>query len=119
MKFDMDLLYRMLHILLANAVRFSPAGSRVRVNLAEVGNMAEIRITDRGLGIPEESRANMFDPNVESVVEFDVVARIVNLHGGTVRAEDNPEGGTIVIVQLPIDMMMSDDIPVEDAVLMD
>ena len=53
------------------------------------------------------------------MVEFDVVARIVNLHGGTVHAEDNPDGGTIVIVRLPIEMKVNDDIPVEDAVLMD
>ena len=119
MQYDPDLVKRMLDILMTNAVKFAPAGSRVKVNMAEVDRMYEIRIADRGLGIPEESRANLFDPNVESVVEFDVVARIVNLHGGTVHAEDNPDGGTIVIVRLPIEMKVNDDIPVEDAVLMD
>ena len=119
MQYDPDLVKRMLDILMTNAVKFAPAGSRVKVNMAEVDRMCEIRIADRGLGIPEESRANLFDPNVESVVEFDVVARIVNLHGGTVHAEDNPDGGTIVIVRLPIEMKVNDDIPVEDAVLMD
>jgi signal transduction histidine kinase len=119
MQYDPDLVKRMLDILMTNAVKFAPAGSRVKVNMAEVDRMCEIQIADRGLGIPEESRANLFDPNVESVVEFDVVARIVNLHGGTVHAEDNPDGGTIVIVRLPIEMKVNDDIPVEDAVLMD
>ena len=116
MKFDPALLSRALTVLLDNAVKFSPSGSRVKVSIAEVGQMAEIRVADRGVGIPEGVRAHMFET---PAIGLNVVKQIADIHRGTVSAADNPDGGTVFILQLPTDEKMSDDVPVEEAVLMD
>lgn len=116
MKFDPALLSRAISILVGNSVKFSPNGSRVKVSIANAGPMAEIRIADRGLGIPEGARDHLFEA---SDIGLDVVKQIVDLHNGKAFAEDNPEGGTIFVVQLPTGDVANDDIPIEDAVLMD
>jgi hypothetical protein len=120
MNFDPALMARMLDILIGNSVRFSPRGSRIKIKLEKVDNMAELRVADRGLGIPEEARANMFNNHGEDGIGLDIVKRIVDFHGGSVHAEDNPHGGTIFVVQLPADNKPADDeIPVEEAIIIE
>jgi len=120
MPFDPALLTRMFDILLTNASKFSVSGTKIKVSVSEKNNQAELRVADRGVGIPDEARAHMFDAAVDPGLQLDIVKDIVNLHGGTVRGDNNPEGGTIFIILLPIDAKMEteDDI-IEDAVLMD
>jgi signal transduction histidine kinase len=79
--------------------------------------MAEIRVADRGLGIPDDARSHLFDEHAG--IGLDVVKRIVDMHGGTARAEDNPDGGTIFVISLPADIKPEDDAPIEYAVQMD
>ena len=118
MNFDPALLGRLLDILMGNSVKFSPRGARIKVNLKKVDNMAEISVADRGLGIPEDARLHVFDEHAG--IGLDVVKRIADMHGGNVRAEDNPEGGTIFVVQLPVDYKQgTDEIPVEEAVIIE
>ena len=74
-------------------------------------------MADRGLGIPEEARAHMFDATVDPGIGLDVVMRIANLHGGTVSADDNPDGGTVFTVLLPIDA--PEEVPIEEAVIIE
>lgn len=121
MSFDPALLSRMLDILLENATKFSPQHSRIRISMASVGNMAEIRVADRGLGIPEGARDHMFEAVSDPGIGLNTVKRIVDLHHGTVRAEDNPDGGTIFIIQLPADLKMSasSEPSIENAVLIE
>jgi ligand-binding sensor domain-containing protein len=117
MRFDPALVSRMIDILLTNSVRFSPSGKRIKVKVSQSGNYAVLVVSDRGLGIPEEARPHMFAPTSDPTIGFYVVKRIADLHNGSVRAEDNPGGGTVMIVELPIDAPA--EIPIEDAVLMD
>lgn len=118
--FDAALLARVFDILLTNTSKFAPSGSRVKVRVDKEGNQAVIRVADRGIGIPEAVREHIFDEDIDSGVNFGVIKRIAELHGGTVAIEDNPGGGTIFIIRLPdSNKPKDDDIPVEDAVLMD
>ena len=118
--FDSELLGRLINILIGNSVKFSPRGARIKVTLTNVGDMAELRIADHGLGIPEYARAHMFDADADSGIGLGDVKRIVDLHGGNVFAEDNPDGGTIFVVQLPVNgKPAADDIPIEEAVIID
>jgi hypothetical protein len=117
MRFDPALMARLLDILLGNAVKFSPSGSRVKVSLSEASKNIELQVADRGLGIPEEARAHMFDATVDPGIGLDVVMRIANLHGGTVSADDNPDGGTVFTVLLPIDA--PEEVPIEEAVIIE
>lgn len=120
MRFDRSLVARMIDILLNNAVHFSPRGSRIKVNIAKVGDDVEISFTDRGLGIPEEARAHMFEPIADAGLGLNTVMRIAQLHGGDVRAADNPNGGTVFTVKLPAPTKPADDdIPIEEAVIIE
>lgn len=118
MMFDPALLSRIVDILLNNSTKFSPRDRRIKVNLTEVENKIELRVADRGLGIPLDARARMWDVSTDAGTGLGIVRQIAELHGGTVACEDNPGGGTIFIVQLPINTM-AEEAPVEDAVLMD
>jgi len=119
---DRRLITRMLSILLKNSVRFSPNDSQVTVNVDSPDNeMAEIRVADQGIGLPEEARNGMFDPTVDSNLGLDLhtVKRIADEHGGTVRAENNPGGGTVFVITLPISTTVAEEPEIEDAVMME
>lgn len=121
MSFDPALISRMLNTLLNNAVKFALTGTRIKVTLGGTPLEAEIRVADRGLGIPEQARATMFEPGTSPSIGLDVIKQIAELHGGSVRAEDNPGGGTVFVIQLPIQVVKSedDDTPIEEAVIID
>jgi signal transduction histidine kinase len=64
----------------------------------------------------------MFEPRTKPNIGLDVVKQIAELHGGSVRAEDNPGGGTVFIVLLPVTVSAAktdDDTPIEEAVVME
>ena len=65
-------------------------------------------IADNGIGVPNEAKAHMFDPYIGSDSEdegigLDVVKQIVDAHHGTIKAEDNPGGGTVFTISLPVE----------------
>ncbi len=58
---DADLLGRLLHNLLDNAIKHSPKGGTVTIELARRSAMYEIRVTDNGSGIPVEAQRHVFE----------------------------------------------------------
>lgn len=111
---DADRLQQVLWNLLSNAIKFTPAGGRVEIALAPVQTYAEISVSDTGQGIPAQLLPYIFDrfrQGDSSTTKSDrglglglsIVRHIVELHGGTVRAESPGVGqGTTMIVQLPL-----------------
>jgi CheY-like chemotaxis protein/anti-sigma regulatory factor (Ser/Thr protein kinase) len=111
---DPDRLQQVVWNLLSNAVRFSPPGGRIEVILREVDGQAEIRVVDNGAGLAPDFIAHAFEPfrQADSSVSrphgglglgLAIARHIVELHGGTVRAESDGEGrGSSFIVRLPI-----------------
>ncbi|MCS7235956.1 MAG: ATP-binding protein [Armatimonadota bacterium] len=98
--------------LVHNAVRFSPAGGRVRLQLALRGGWAELAVEDEGPGISPEDLERVFEPFYRaepsrsrqaggSGLGLAVVKHLVLAHGGSVRAERRPEGGSRFVVQFP------------------
>ncbi len=94
--------------LLENAVQASPAGAAVEVTLARAGTHSEIRIADRGPGLPEAVRRRLFEPHVTaraggSGMGLFLARQIVeSMHGGELQVTDRDDGGTAVIVRLPL-----------------
>jgi PAS domain S-box-containing protein len=100
--------------LLANAVKFTPAGGRVDVTLSRHGSRARITVTDTGVGVAAETLPHIF----ESFRQGDVGARrahsglglgltivrhLVEVHGGTVTAHsEGPGRGATFVVELPV-----------------
>ncbi len=98
--------------LLSNAVRFTPAGGRVRVALSSRGKDVEISVVDTGVGIPKEDLERIFEHfyQVEDHLTrrqggmglgLSIVRGLVDLHGGRVWAESVPGRGSRFIVVLP------------------
>jgi CheY-like chemotaxis protein len=100
---DPTRLHQVLVNLLGNAVKFTPAGGAVRVYGGVHKDQVWIAVEDSGVGIAEEELARIWDPfyQVESPMRrrhggsglgLSIVRRLVELHGGLVRAESEGEG---------------------------
>ena len=114
---DHDQLTTALNILLHNSVRFSPGNCQITVNLGKSDQRhAVIQVGDNGIGIRDEYKATAFEPMIGNEgIGLDKVKDIVVAHEGSIRLEDNPGGGTVVVITLPIEP----EVEIEEAVLMD
>jgi two-component system, chemotaxis family, CheB/CheR fusion protein len=113
---DADRLGQVLWNLLTNAIKFTPTGGRIDVSLATVQTYAQIQVRDTGQGMGAELLLHIFDRFHQGDsssskashglgLGLSIVRHIVELHGGTVRAESAGEGqGTTLMIQLPLDL---------------
>lgn len=95
--------------LLSNACKYG-ARRPIRVEVEADEASARILVRDQGIGIPGDAMKRIFGPFERAVsarnygglgLGLYLVARIVEAHGGTVRAESRPEHGASFIVELP------------------
>ena len=116
-KIDHEQLAVAMNILLGNSVRFSPGNCQITVNLGKGdNNHAVIQVADNGIGIRDEFKATALEPMVGSEgIGLDKVKEIIVAHEGTIRLEDNPGGGTVIVMTLPMEPEME----IEEAVMMD
>ena len=114
---DKEGLRRMMQILLNNAANFSPNNSKVKVFAEQGQGKAVIRVADNGIGIPTDVMPHIFEQIVsdDDTTNLHEVFDIVLAHGGTINAQENKGGGTVFVIEFPLE---SDD-GVEEAVLMD
>src|SRR3954464_457593 len=99
--------------LVANALKFTPAGGTIRVTVSQAGNDAILGVSDTGVGMSEELRARAFELFVQGDGALDrgkgglgigltLVRRLAELHGGTASAaSDGPGKGASFTVRLP------------------
>ncbi|MFI9845533.1 DUF4118 domain-containing protein [Nonomuraea sp. NPDC051941] len=108
---DPALLERVLVNLMTNAVRYSPAGRKVLITASWHDEQVEIRVIDRGPGIPPEARDRVFQPfqrlgdrdNGTGVGLGLALSRgLTEAMGGTLIPEETPGGGLTMTVQMPI-----------------
>ena len=111
---DADRLQQVVCNLLSNAIRFTPEGGHVRVELAAVGDRIIIRVVDDGIGIDPEFLPHVFDRFCQGEVGttrrqrglglgLSIVRHLTELHGGVVRAASEGEGrGATFTVELPV-----------------
>src|SRR5688572_19278200 len=99
--------------LVSNAVKFVPRHGSVRVSLRRVNSHLEMTVSDSGAGIDEEFLPFVFDRFRQGNSRTDkkygglglglsIVRHLVELHGGTVKAANGPEGGAVFTVILPV-----------------
>jgi signal transduction histidine kinase len=108
---DERLLRHVFTNLLANAVKYAPPGSPVEFSVQREGAFAVCRVTDRGIGIPEEDREWLFRAfhrgrNVGdrpgTGLGLVIVKRCLELHGGRIAVDSAPGRGTTFTVRLPL-----------------
>jgi signal transduction histidine kinase len=118
--FDPEQLGRAINILLNNSVNFTPSKCHIEVFAGKEDNQAVIRISDNGIGIPEEARSTMFEPHVGQATGTSLydVKRIVEAHGGSVSVQERKKGGTVFTLLLPI-TQPDQEITIEEAVIID
>jgi response regulator RpfG family c-di-GMP phosphodiesterase/signal transduction histidine kinase len=97
--------------LVSNAIKFTPFGGTVRVHLAELGDIVELRVQDTGIGMSADVQAKLFTPfyqgDATSTRAFEgtgiglaLVKTIVQRHSGDIRVESEQGKGTTMIVAL-------------------
>jgi signal transduction histidine kinase len=98
--------------LLDNALKFSPDGGRIVVQVdTSRPERVEVVVQDQGIGVPEEHRAHLFERFYQAHgamhqsglgLGLYISREIVLRHGGAIRAEFPAEGGTRMVVTLPV-----------------
>ncbi len=120
---DRPLLVRALGNLLRNAAEAQRASGRrepLEIELAAGEGEWEVRIGDRGAGVPEEVRARLFQPFVSgrpggTGLGLALAQRLVALHGGAVRLEPRAGGGTHAVVAFPVGAFVTERLDPERA----
>jgi two-component system sensor histidine kinase KdpD len=108
---DFALMVQVFVNLLENAVKYSPENSLIEVCALYDDSKVRIQVLDRGVGIPAEDLARVFDKfyrvqRPESVsgtgLGLSISKGIVEAHNGQIRALEREAGGTILEVELPL-----------------
>jgi signal transduction histidine kinase len=103
---DPTLLRQVLDNLIGNGIKYTPPGRlpEVRMSSSPQGvGWCRIDVADRGIGVPEEQRADIFEAFIRAAgsegfqgtgLGLAIVRRIVERHGGKVGVDPNPGGGS-------------------------
>ena len=104
-----ELLKRALDNVLRNAIRFSPAGGRVEVDvLSRPNGLVVIQVRDNGAGVQNDKLDSIFEPFVRASSDrsgaglgLAIARQAVHANRGTIRALNRLEGGLLIEVSLP------------------
>lgn len=106
---DQSLLRRVIENLVSNALKFTPQGGKVAVRAAAEGGAVLFTVSDTGPGIPPDQLEAVFEKykrlkSGEGEAGFGlglaIARKIVELHGGTIKASAGAPGGTVFTVRL-------------------
>lgn len=113
--FDPDKLERIVFNLLSNAFKFTPVGGKVSLTAGPdtESGFLKLVVEDTGVGIPEESRSRIFERyyqdnilqsllNQGSGIGLSITREYVNLMGGSIEVESEPDAGSRFTVRLPL-----------------
>ncbi|EDY59284.1 MULTISPECIES: sensor histidine kinase KdpD [Streptomyces] len=106
---DPGLLERSVANLVENAVKYSPPGTPVRVSASAIADRVEVRVVDRGPGVPDEAKERIFAPfqrygdaprGAGVGLGLAVARGFAEAMNGTLNAEDTPGGGLTMVLTL-------------------
>lgn len=108
---DQAKLHDVLRNLVENATNYTPEGAGIHISTTAVDGQIHIDVSDSGPGIPAEDLSRVFERFYRvdksrsrpggTGLGLAIVRHLVELHDGTVRAENRPEGGARFVVSLP------------------
>ncbi|MFF4274050.1 DUF4118 domain-containing protein [Streptomyces sp. NPDC001536] len=106
---DRGLLERAVANVVENAVKYSPPGEKVLVSASAIADRVEVRVVDRGPGVPDEAKDRIFEPfqrygdsprGAGVGLGLAVARGFTEAVGGTLHAEDTPGGGLTMVLAL-------------------
>jgi signal transduction histidine kinase/type II secretory pathway pseudopilin PulG len=107
---DPERIQQVLANMLDNAIKNSPAGSRIDVRVSVAGENAEVEVSDRGLGLTDDDSERSFDKFSRgrhttiagTGLGLYICRMIVNAHGGRIWAARREGGGATIAFTLPL-----------------
>ena len=110
---DAGLIMQVLINLVNNAVKYTPAGSNIRITAIQRGNAAEICVSDNGLGIPDELKERVFemfftggnpigDSRRSLGLGLTLCQAIIHAHNGEMTLKENSPHGCIFSFTVPL-----------------
>jgi signal transduction histidine kinase len=107
---DADHLRYALRNIVANAVQVTPVGEEVVITLDAEGDAVAVRVRDRGPGVPEDLRAQIFEPFVTTKpfgqgtgLGLSLARQFVEELGGALELEDTGPGGSTFCIRVPLE----------------
>ncbi len=103
-----DALLRSFRNLFLNAIDAAGKGGKVQVRALTEGSCVVVEIQDSGPGIPPEDLPRIWDPEFSTKsrgtgLGLPMVRQTIQAHEGTVEGRNNPQGGAVFLVELPVE----------------
>jgi signal transduction histidine kinase len=102
---------QILDNLLSNALKYSAVGSSIEVSLSSDGVDAEVRVSDHGVGIPDDELARLFTPFYRSSkaggvrgtgLGLHISRKLAEHHGGRLWLDETSSAGSVFALALPV-----------------
>ena len=115
-----ELLQQVWLNLFSNAIKFTPEGGTVTVDMGRLAGQLAVTVTDSGPGMPPEVQAHIFEQYYQGDASrsmeghglgLAIVKRIVELHGGKAAVQSVPGKGSTFIVWLPLENGAEGELP--------
>ncbi|MDD4637442.1 MAG: response regulator [Bacteroidales bacterium] len=111
MQFDQDKIRKVLTNLLSNAFKYTPDGGTICLNIFQQKENVCVSVSDSGTGISNEAKEYVFErfyqapqkqEKTGSGIGLHIAHGYVNLHGGSIKVEDNVPEGSIFTFSIPV-----------------
>ncbi len=105
-------LAQVIRNLLSNAIKFSPPDSAVEMEIVSHGEQVEVRVCDRGIGVPDSEHEAIFDKFIQSSktrsgaggtgLGLAICRQIITAHRGRIWVSNRPGGGSVFCFEIPL-----------------
>jgi signal transduction histidine kinase len=110
---DSERLYQSIENIFSNAVKYSPFGAPIDVRVEKIGSTVRLSVKDTGAGLSDEDQKKLFGKfqklsprptgnETSTGLGLSIAKLIVELHGGTIRAESSLGRGSTFFIELPV-----------------